>query len=299
MKTQKKSMKKKALLSSLSMLMVATVAVGSATFAWFTANPNATASGLKLKATASKGLMIQTQTHGAVSNSFWGHDDYLNYSATANGGKGGTSTTSIALNPTSFDLSGTGLGAGYTVEAAASNASAADKTKAVVTAVANTDYYEEQIKCKVTGSGEKAGLSLEKITFTANPDLAMSKALRIAVQYTDVEHDAEQDKDVKTTSLVGVYALADATQTNNYLKAPEGYVSNSTTYEEFTKTSKAFAIAPNSASTIGNVDPTGKDYLTVTIYLDGESDLVYSDVVDVADLITDVNIVLKAVETKP
>lgn len=58
MKKTQKSFRKKALLSSLSMLLVSTVAVGSATFAWFTSNKSVTADGMSVKAAAATGLQI-------------------------------------------------------------------------------------------------------------------------------------------------------------------------------------------------------------------------------------------------
>ena len=54
--------RKKALLSSVAMLLVALVALGSATFAWFTTNPTVTAEGLKLQATAAAGLQIVSKS---------------------------------------------------------------------------------------------------------------------------------------------------------------------------------------------------------------------------------------------
>lgn len=53
------SMKKKALLSSVAMLLVALVALGSATFAWFTQNATANASGVTVKTTKSSSLQIR------------------------------------------------------------------------------------------------------------------------------------------------------------------------------------------------------------------------------------------------
>lgn len=58
MKTQKKSFRKKALLSSVAMLMVATVAVGSATFAWFTSSTTATAKDINVKTTKASELKV-------------------------------------------------------------------------------------------------------------------------------------------------------------------------------------------------------------------------------------------------
>ena len=57
MKT-KQSFRKKALLSSVAMLLVAAVAVGSATFAWFTHNDKATANGIYIKTMRGSSLEV-------------------------------------------------------------------------------------------------------------------------------------------------------------------------------------------------------------------------------------------------
>lgn len=57
MKTQK-SFRKKALLSSVAMLLVATVAVGSATFAWFSTKTTATAKGVKVQTSQASSLVL-------------------------------------------------------------------------------------------------------------------------------------------------------------------------------------------------------------------------------------------------
>ena len=90
--------RKRALLSSVAMLLVALVALGSATFAWFTDNPNAKATGLTLKATASKGLVIRTSTANANFHDFV-HEDYLNCDTTQRR----ASTTAIDLPAISLD----------------------------------------------------------------------------------------------------------------------------------------------------------------------------------------------------
>lgn len=63
-KNEKRGFKKRALVSSVAMLLVATVAVGSATFAWFTSNKSVTADSMTVKASAAQGLQI-TGTNGA------------------------------------------------------------------------------------------------------------------------------------------------------------------------------------------------------------------------------------------
>ena len=67
MKTQK-SFRKRALLSSVAMLLVATVAVGSATFAWFTSNTTNTADGLNVKTVQASELVISDK------NRSWGQE---------------------------------------------------------------------------------------------------------------------------------------------------------------------------------------------------------------------------------
>lgn len=54
----KQTSRKKVLLSSVAMMMVATVSLGSATYAWFTNNTVVNANGMKVKASAAQGLQI-------------------------------------------------------------------------------------------------------------------------------------------------------------------------------------------------------------------------------------------------
>lgn len=54
----KKSSRKRLLVSSVAMLLVAMIALGTATFAWFTNNRTVTADGMKVKAVAAKGFEI-------------------------------------------------------------------------------------------------------------------------------------------------------------------------------------------------------------------------------------------------
>ena len=60
--------RKRALLSSVAMLLVALVALGSATFAWFTEDPDADAQGIPAYAQTSKGLLISTDTDSTPSH---------------------------------------------------------------------------------------------------------------------------------------------------------------------------------------------------------------------------------------
>lgn len=264
------SFRKKALLSSLAMLMVALIALSSATFAWFTSNPNATASGLQLKATASKGLVIQTASHNEVNSDFWGHTDYLNIKDDESGSK----TESIEISPVSFDLTDDKLGTAYTVEAEADHSAAAKSTNPVSVA-SSTAYYSEDIACKLTGvtdENEKADLKLESLTITTK-EVAQKTSIRVAIQYNG--------------TLIGVYAPT--ATSNNYLKAPDGFKDGETTYASFTKPSNNFTV-PGNIGKIGEVGTKGTDKVTVTVYLDGEDANCCSNKIAASDIVTKVQL---------
>jgi hypothetical protein len=77
-----KTSRKKMLLSSIAMLLVALVALGSATYAWFSISKTVTANNMQIKAVATAGLEISktsaTSGYDPVSVSF-GQDDDTNY----------------------------------------------------------------------------------------------------------------------------------------------------------------------------------------------------------------------------
>jgi hypothetical protein len=69
-----KTNRKKMLLSSIAMLLVALVALGSATYAWFTFNKTVNATNMKLTVAAQKGLVItgKNGASGAQNTTNWG-----------------------------------------------------------------------------------------------------------------------------------------------------------------------------------------------------------------------------------
>lgn len=212
MKKTQKSFKKKALLSSVSMLMVATVAVGSATFAWFKTNPNANAEGLSLKATASNGLVIMTETHFKAlqaANAQYEKKiddfvttDYLYYDAdkltAASGPK--TKGSAFTLTPASLDLQKieaagenpgkSGVGNAYTTLAASNSSSTADNDKPVTTVGKGYNgeaVYKESIFCALSGAtsaSDKITLNLERLTVNFNSAAsALKNSLRVVLAY--------------------------------------------------------------------------------------------------------------------
>lgn len=247
MKKTQKSFRKKALLSSLSMLMVATVAVGSATFAWFTSDPTANADGLKVKATAATGLVINAATENK-----WTHNATLNKNGADYAG------APISIDPTVAD----GTITAYSTVAKEDGSYVADGTAAVTT---STAYYTEKINAKITGS--EATKSNVKITGLNFGDGVWSDAIRIAITYTDVEPGAsDSDPNKETTSLVGIFSAKG--DQNKYLTGEGTYA---------TKLSDSNATFPSSTTNTVQVDNTGNDYFQIYVYLDGEDDIVFTD----------------------
>lgn len=309
MKTQKtkKSMKKKALLSSLSMLMVATVAVGSATFAWFTQSPTANAQGLQLKATASNGLKIITETHlgnGDLADATFLSRDYLNYDSTTNL----SSTTSFLLNPASYDFdtdAKTIATKPFKTTAAADDAAAGLGTAAVVEASAGTkasDVYKEKIYCKLVGAAndtDKVQLNLDKITVDWNDSVVTTYALRNSVRIL-VTYTA---KGATSEKLIGAYAK-NAINTEDSLQAAidesdrtaENPTADTLGYANATKGTVSFAAMPQTTTTIGELGTTGEDVVTVYVYLDGEDTNCFSKNIKASDLISSIDVQLGIVD---
>lgn len=91
--------RKKILLSSIAMLLVALVALGSATFAWFTMNKTVTASGMNVTAATAKGLQL-TGDNGTNWKRDWVFKSF----------KENGSDIDTVLSPVSLAYSETGLG---------------------------------------------------------------------------------------------------------------------------------------------------------------------------------------------
>lgn len=316
--------RKRALISSVAMLLVAMIALGTATFAWFTSNPNAKATGLQLKATAAKGLVILTESHkgqlaAAPVDTDWRHDDYLNSNSAFSASK----TEQIALGATSFDLSGTALGTGTKVDAANDNNYAATAKSPVTKANASTytsktgDYYAEKVYCKLNGSEETSPIKMTgfklKLADGVNANThKLLNAIRVAVEY--------YDSSASSSTLMGVYSLAGDTSANGFLKGYTDGKDNYLTSKPTDAAADAVAVTienDNSkflnamqvtevdgkdqvnsnnfaAVDLGTVDKTGNDYVQLTVYLDGQhTDCTTNNIGNASELISSVEINLQ------
>ncbi len=186
--------RKRALLSSVAMLLVALVALGSATFAWFTEDPKADAQGIPAYAQTSKGLLISTDTDTTPS-----HHAQL-----------AKSVTGIYLAPAT-----TNNGTVYkTIDAAAASAHTLDPAKTWQPAtmrdhVAGTGVYQETMTLQMTAPPTGTATQVVNLTGVSitldNASHKMASALVVTLAYgSTVKHFSVSGDDVATwTNLTG------------------------------------------------------------------------------------------------
>ena len=251
--------RKRALLSSVAMLLVALIALGSATFAWFTSNPDADASGLNIKANSSVGLVLRSQTEKAQNSDWWSHNAGFRATAFDSSTKTFTyNTASMPMTPVSMAQSGTNKGTLYT--ASANDSGAYDPKDNYTTTTANQEYFKEELELKITGSDTAQAVKLTGCNWTPG-DGNLHSAVRVAV--------------LDGTNILATFS--ESATTNDCANAP-GAVATNTTTDGLTTTAKAA-----SGLTVDCGTWTTKT-LTIIVYLDGAAENVFTDNIADADI---------------
>lgn len=254
--------RKRALVSSVAMLLVALIALGSATFAWFTANPNAEAHGISMKTTAAAGLVISTET-----DTNWSHS-----AALANG------SGTFNLTPASQEQSAPANF--WTVIADNSSNYGAKSGETMTAGVAGTDFYKENIYCRLSdGSDATANASkkvyIKGVTITPNSSATMQNCVRVAI--------------ANGNTMLGTWALSTA-------GANGTLTGTSQSTGSFSPALAATATNLNVDTGLTALSATGSDltkYITVYVYLDGQDGDCYSDKVgnvNAAEIISGVQV---------
>lgn len=250
--------RKRALLSSVAMLLVALVALGSATFAWFTANPNATASGFKMRTTAAAGLVISTET-----DSRWTHNAVLR--ATGTGDNTVTDPSPLSLQPASQEQSTPANF--WTVPAAAADGYEAGSDP-MTAGVQGADYYAEKVYFRLSdGSDATANASkvvkITGVTITPTAGVQATESMKNAVRVSIADASG---------TLLGTWALSTGGAHGTLTTAAK-------TAGDFTPdlaaTATGLSISTNQTALPATAN-TSK-YVTVYVYLDGQDDVCYSD----------------------
>ena len=187
--------RKRALLSSVAMLIVAMLALGSATFAWYQAQPTAEATGMTFKTSAASGLQIVsasvvTGSADPTDSDVWVPNASSVTATTAqltgaNAPKFGDSTTfnktSDALQPASFNHTSKSYYTGDAAEAGVATYSSGAKAASGTTYVLQEAVYFRMAPTGTTNSGTVA---LDSVSFTDNKT-AMADAVRVVVTTLD------------------------------------------------------------------------------------------------------------------
>ena len=273
--------RKKALLSSVAMLLVALVALGSATFAWFAANPNAEATGLSMKTTASTGLVLRTD-----SDPVWDHDAILNAKATTTG-EGINAVTTYAANTDIFDLQPASQnkenGSLWTIGAESADSHVAktqdDEGNAIEmtnpsvggwskrvddngTYNASGSVYKENIYFRLSdgsAADDTKKVYITGATITKATNATMENAIRVAVANS-------------TGEVIATYGIVGDTN------APQ-LTGKDATSGTYVLSQAGVATSIECASTLTANAANFEDFVTVYVYLDGEHEDCKSDMV--------------------
>lgn len=286
--------RKRALLSSVAMLLVALVALGSATFAWFVANPTANAEGLKMTTQATAGIYVASASVIGKKTADESYVDafkkttYLN--AVGNSiaaAAADTNAWTSSLDPASPYLTpGNGGQLTFgTIDADEANAKTLDPAG---TWSENPTVYTEKvyIKTSTQGSSDQATVQSVKVDITTNSATAVTakNGVKVAITSSDGK-------------LLGIWKPndngADNTKTYAGDSTAVGAAGLTDTAWNGYKTSGAWAsLAAADQITVGSAaDPATAKYINVYVYLDGENTGVFSDnVPDITTLLTKVDV---------
>ncbi len=261
---------KKQLLAAVAMVLVAAVALGSSTYAWFVASGTVTATGMK----------VQAMSEGGLAISYGGQD----WATTASAGM-----TSRTLYPVSTADTKTWVHA----SAHDPNASAAEEgTYQDVTAAASVDadtnHYvvKKEFKIRSTAKDDNnlaKGLFVKDIQVkladeTSDPTQRLSTALRVAVQYTDTT------KNVTTTHIFGPVKVGNGDESNS---ATSGYmVHNADGTPNQTVTLKEYSQNTSALLSVDQKITNSTDGIPVQIYIwyEGEDNNLFSNIFAVEGL---------------
>ena len=155
-----KNMRKKALLASVAMLLVAVVALGGATYAWFSVNQNATASGVNIASSQSTSLLF-APTGTTYDGEGWSASVDLTSASPAQ-----TVTPCSSVNGSNL----------YTVTIGDSPSELETEVVSVDTATSSANFYESSFVAKCTTASY---LKLTALDVTTNE---FSALLRVSIQ---------------------------------------------------------------------------------------------------------------------
>lgn len=244
--------RKKALLSSVAMLLVAIVALGSATFAWFTTNPTVTADGLSLQATAAAGLQIVAAKEAALKKTA----DEDNVFATS------TKLEASAIGTTNPD--------GVTLDTPVSLDGTAWRT---VAAKSEDSYaWNEKTAEIATGTPHSEVIYLRSSIADAEEDVVIQSATVAIAQSTKNDKATKMYNALRVTlidqdnTVIGTWAPVARTNAVLTASGPSGSVTTLASGSKSTGWTKTVGY-------VADADYNTANYVTMYVWLDGEDEV--------------------------
>ena len=292
--------RKRALLSAVAMLLVALVALGSATFAWFVANPSVTAKGISMTTSASSGLLVRSESVSAISGAPFSKETKLGANGVVEGktaaeAKLATDFTSIAardVQPATFDATLNSSGELVFKSSPAKESSKSDlaDTPVWTTQTAQTysnstgTLYKEKIYIK-TSDGATENATVAKASVKIAPGTSadgVKNAIRVAL----VQH---QGGTTPVDTLIGVWGPANGQDAAGKKSGETGFAFK--TGEANAAYANYFVSEAEATTTLVVDAGLNTNYFTAYIYLDGYDKQCFSD-----NVTTSLDTILDSVE---
>ena len=251
--------RRRLLISSVAMLLVAMLALGTATFAWFTTDTSATADGIAFRTTKSSELKISRVDLDWTDEVHYGFNKPIKPASSADGINW---FTGVAAAKTAFDVNSTG----FTAISGAANIG--DKT---ANSNAGPVYvFDDMLNIKNAG-----GTDCTNVTITVSADFA-SACGRIAIVPCDAQTAANTRSSITAANFKANIYGSTATRTWNGVKAA-GAASESTVEAMSLK-----AAANNATITVGTgtLAPDAVASYRVLVWMEGQDAALYDQTAD-------------------
>lgn len=230
--------RKRLLISSVAMLLVAMLALGTATFAWFTTNTTVTANGIKVRTSKTSQLLISDDTSEYLGNgfSYTGFSSIMVPASSADGQKWFFTTAKDKDK--------------FTAENASSFKLVEDNSK-------NRHVYVNQLNIKNGGD-----VSISNIKIDINGMDSECDYLRVALVPVSAKHEGGDPSMSADVFKANVYGNTSDTAPNNLTYYP---------VESATKISEN-AITPNNEKTItvGTLEAGKEAHYNLYVWFEGQ-----------------------------
>lgn len=170
----------KKLIPALCMLLVAACLMGTSTYAWFSANKQVSATGMKVKAASDGGLAIASYTddgQGTISA-----PDPSAFASSAALKDGDYVRGTDPISPVSYNNGKYGSGKWFTAEADKAEDGAATKGWADVTSTLDAYAHQTRWQVKSLQDGYTVPVTVTEVTVSGvNKSAALDKSIRVAI----------------------------------------------------------------------------------------------------------------------